>query len=57
MVKTLFSSTGGAGSIPGRGAEIPHVLEPKNQNIKQKQYCNKICKDFFKMVHINIKIF
>ena len=34
------------GSIPGRGAKIPHVSGPKNQNIKQKQYCNKFNKDF-----------
>ena len=36
VVKTLPSSAGGVGSIPGWGAKIP-----KNQNIKQKQYCNK----------------
>ena len=27
-------------SIPGQGVKIPHVSEPKNQNVKQKQYCN-----------------
>ena len=27
-----------AGRIPGWGARIPYVSEPKNQNIKQKQY-------------------
>ena len=36
----------GVGSIPGRGAKIPHGWWPKNQNIKQKQYCNKFNKDF-----------
>ena len=41
MVKTLPSNTGGVGVIPGQGAQIPHALQPKNQNIKQKQYCNK----------------
>ena len=46
MVKTSPSSAGGAGSIPGRGAKIPHASQPKNQNIKQKQYCNKFNKDF-----------
>ena len=46
MVKTSPSSAGGAGSIPGNGAKIPHVSWPKNQNIKQKQYCNKFNKDF-----------
>ena len=46
MVKTLPSNAGGAGSIPGQEAEIPHASWPKNQNIKQKQYCNKFNKDF-----------
>ena len=34
MVKTLRSSAGGVGSIPGRGAKIPHASWPKNQNIE-----------------------
>ena len=46
VVKTSSSNAGGTGSIPGRGAKIPHALRPKNQNIKQKQYCNKFNKDF-----------
>ena len=46
MVKTLPSNAGGAGLIPGQGAKIPHPLQPNNQNIKQKQYCNKFHKDF-----------
>ena len=29
VVKTSPSSVGGTGSIPGRGAKIPHVLGPK----------------------------
>ena len=41
MVKTLPSNAGGAGSIPGRGAKIPHASRPKNRNIKQKQYSIK----------------
>ena len=32
-------------SIPGQGAKIPHASPPRNQNIKQKQYCNKCNKD------------
>ena len=32
-------------------AEIPHALRPKNQNIKQKKYCNKFNKDL-KIAHI-----
>ena len=51
MVKILPSSAEGAGSIPGQGAKIPHTLGPKNQNIKQKQYCNKFSLNF-KMIHI-----
>ena len=46
MVKTLPSNAGGMGSIPGWGAKIPHASRPKNQNIKQKRYCNKFNKDF-----------
>ena len=48
VVETLPSNAGGAGSIPGRGAKIPHASGPKNQNIKQEQYCNKLSKDFLK---------
>ena len=36
----------GPGSIPGWGAKILYALRPKNQNIRQKQYCNKFSKDF-----------
>ena len=46
VVGTSPSTAGGEGSIPGRGAKIPHALGPKNQNIKQKQYCKKFNKDF-----------
>ena len=46
VVKTLPSNAVGAGSIPGWGAKNPHTLWPKNQHIKQKQYCNKLNKDF-----------
>ena len=46
MVKTSPSNAGGACSIPGRGAKIPHASRPKNQNVKQRQYCNKFNKDF-----------
>ena len=44
VVKT--SNAGDAGLIPGQGAEIQHASQPKSQNIKQKQYCNKLYKDF-----------
>ena len=46
VVKTSPSNAGGVGSIPDRGAKIPHASWPKKQNIKQKQYCNKFNKDF-----------
>ena len=46
VVKILPSNTWAAGSIPGQGARIPHALQPKNQDIKQKQYFNKFNKDF-----------
>ena len=46
VVETSPSDVGGVGSIPGQGAKIPHASWPKNQNIKQKQYCNKFNKDF-----------
>ena len=46
VVKTLPSSAGDAGLIPGGGAKITHASQPKSQNIKQKQYCNKFNKDF-----------
>ena len=42
MVKISPSNAGGVGSIPGRGAKIPHASQPKSQNIKHK----KINKDF-----------
>ena len=44
VVKTLPSNAGGAELIPDQGTKIPHALWPKNQNIKQKQYCNKFNK-------------
>ena len=53
VFKTLPSNAGGAGSIPGQGAKIPHASWPKHQNIKQKQYFNKFNKNLKKkMVHI-----
>ena len=48
MVKILPSNAGGTLWIPGQGTKIQHALGPKNQNIKQKQYCNKSNKDFKK---------
>ena len=53
VVKTSPSNAGNADSIPGHGAKIHMSLGQKNQNIKQKQCCNKFNKDF-KMLHIKI---
>ena len=47
VVKTSLSNAGDTGSIPGQRAKTPHASWPKNQNIKQKQYCSKFNKDFF----------
>ena len=57
-VKTSPSNAGGVGSIPGRGAKIPHASRPKNQkHKKKKQYCNKFNKDFkIHAYEIKIKI-
>ena len=41
VVEGSPANSGDTGLIPGLGAKIPHVSWPKNQNIKQKQYCNK----------------
>ena len=46
VVKTSPSDAGDVGSIPGWGPKISHASWPKNQNIKQKQYCNTFNKDF-----------
>ena len=54
MVKASASSTGGGGSMPDPGAKIPYASWPKKQNIKQKQYCNKLNKTL-KMIHIKKK--
>ena len=46
VVKNPPSNEGHVGLILDQRTKIPHALEPKNQNIKQKQYCNKLNKDF-----------
>ena len=43
VVKT--SPSNAEGLIPGWGGKIPHASRLRNQNIKQKQYCNKFNKD------------
>ena len=46
VVRILPSNAGGGCLIPGRGAKIPYATQPKHQNIKQTQYCNRFKKDF-----------
>ena len=48
VVKTSPSRVRGGSLIPDPGANIPYTSCSKNQNIKQKQYCNKFNRDFFK---------
>ena len=58
VVKPSPCNVGGVGSIPGQEAKITHALGPKNQNIKQKRYCNKSSKDLKKEkpLHTNTHI-
>ena len=49
MILVLQSAD--AGLIPDWEAKIPHALQPKNQNINQKQYCTKLNKDFKNGTH------
>ena len=47
MVKISPSNAGSVGLIPAQGAGIPHACgQKKNQNVKQRQYCNKFNKGF-----------
>ena len=55
VVKASPSNARDAGSIPGRGAKIPHASRPEKHNINRKRYCNEFNKDFKKMVHIKKK--
>ena len=54
-VKTMSPKAEGVGLIPGWEARTPHASQPKNQNIKQKQYCSQFNKDF-EMVYVQKKI-
>ena len=36
VIKTLLSTSGGAGLVSSSGAKIPHALGPENWNIEQK---------------------
>ena len=50
VVKTSPSNAWGVGSVPGGVDNIPHASGSANQNIKQKQYCNKLNKGFTKYI-------
>ena len=44
----------GSSSVPGWAAKTPHASGPKLQTINQKQYCNKVNKDFKNCLHQRI---
>ena len=46
VVKTLPSNVQVVGLTPSQEAKITHTSQWKNQDIEQKQYCNKFNKDF-----------
>ena len=46
VVKASLSNAEAMGFIPGQGTKILCALQAKIQNIEQKQYCNKLNKDF-----------
>jgi len=54
VVKTSPSNVGGADSVPGRGAKIPHAWGPKTQNLKHSTIITNSVKTL-KMVHIKKK--
>ena len=53
MAGMSSANAGGVGLILGQGAKMPHASVPKNQNIKQKQCCNKL--KTLKMIFIKTK--
>ena len=57
MVKTSPSNAGGAGSIPGQGAKIPHISQSKNQNIKNRSNITTNSIKTLKMIHFKIYIY
>ena len=57
VFKTSPFNAGGESSIPGREVRISHAWRPKNQNIKQKQYCKNSTRKTLILIHIKKKIF
>ena len=45
-LRLCLSMEGSVGLILCQGVKIPHASQPKNENIKQKQYWNKFNKHF-----------
>ena len=55
VLKTLPPGAGGVGLIRVAGAKIPCASRPRNQTIKQKQYCNNAYCSIKPLKLINIK--
>ena len=55
VVETSPSNAGDAGLIPGRGAQIPHASQPKNQNVSNRSNIVTNSIKTLKMVHIKEK--
>ena len=56
VVKISPFNAGSLGSIPGQEVKILHAFRMKNQDIRQKQYCNKFNEDFLNGPHFfNLK--
>ena len=51
VVKISPFNAGSLGSIPGQEVKILHAFRMKNQDIRQKQYCNKFNEDFLNGPH------
>ena len=56
MIETSPSNAGDVGLVSGQGTEIPPALQPKKQNVRQRQYCNEFSKDFKNGPHQKILI-
>ena len=56
MVGTSSSNAAGAGSIPGRGARIPHASQPRGQGMKGGNAAASSIKTL-KVAHIKEKSF
>lgn len=59
MVKTSPFKVGGMGSVPGSGTNIPNDSQPRNENIKQKQFVTNSVKTlnfFFKEKYRDIYV-